>query len=107
MNQLQERQRELKTTSLHLEGERTVLEHKIAQHHDEVRAWAHDAHRRIIEDDDGLPRFAWASQNIAAMAALLQRLQEPTTPEGRQAQGEIRVLLECMAVQQAESSVSQ
>jgi hypothetical protein len=99
MNQLQEQQRELETTSLHLEGEHVVLEHKIAQHHDKVSARAHNAHRRIVEDDDGLPRFAWASQNIATVAALLQGLPEPMTPKGRQAQGELRVLLECMTVQ--------
>jgi hypothetical protein len=34
-----------------------VLEHKIAQHHDEMRACAHDAHQRIVEDNNGLPRF--------------------------------------------------
>jgi cell division protein FtsB len=44
-----------------LEEERVALEHEIAQHHDEVRARARDAHRRIIEDDDSLPRFARAS----------------------------------------------
>jgi hypothetical protein len=47
-----------------------MLEHEIAQHHDEVRVRARDALRRIIEDDDGLPRFTRASQNIAMVAAL-------------------------------------
>jgi hypothetical protein len=56
-------------------------------------------HRRIIEDDDGLPRFTRASQNIAATVALLRGLSEPATLEGRQAQREIRTLLERMAVQ--------
>jgi Trm5-related predicted tRNA methylase len=58
MNQLWERQRDLEIVWLHLEEERTTLEHEIAQHCDEVRAWAHDVHRRITEDDDALPCFA-------------------------------------------------
>jgi hypothetical protein len=65
-----------------LEEEHAALEHEIAQHHDDVRAHARDAHRRIIEDDDELPRFTRASQNIAAMAALLQGLLEPAMLEG-------------------------
>jgi hypothetical protein len=62
--------------------------------------------RRIVEDDDGLPRFTRASQNIAAVTALLRGLPEPTTPEGHQAQREIYKLLEHAVVQQAESSAS-
>jgi hypothetical protein len=67
---------------------------------------AYDTHRRIIEDDNGLPRFTWASQNIAAVAALLRWLLEPTTPKGCLAQHEIHPLLEHMVVQQAESLAS-
>jgi hypothetical protein len=33
-------------------------------------------------------------------------MPEPSTPEGRQAHEELCALLECVAVQQAESSVS-
>jgi hypothetical protein len=47
-----------------------------------MRACARDTRRRIVEDDDGLPRFTRASQNIAAVAALLRGLPEPTTLEG-------------------------
>jgi hypothetical protein len=61
---------------------------------------------RIIEDDDGLPRFTRASQNIAAVAALYRGLPEPMTPKGHQAQHKIHTLLESTVVQQAESSVS-
>ena len=63
--------------------------------------------RRIIADDEALPRFARVSQNIAAATALLHRLLEATTPEDRQAHHEIRTLLECAVAQQAESSLSQ
>ena len=49
---------------------------------------------RIIEDDEALPHFTWASQNIAAMVALLLGLLEPATPEDRWAHREIRTLLE-------------
>jgi hypothetical protein len=83
-----------------------MLKHEIAQHHDEVRVHARDALRRIVEDDDGLPRFTRASQNIAVVAALHRGLPEPMMPEGHQAQHEIHMLLERTAVQQAESSVS-
>jgi hypothetical protein len=70
-----------------------VLKHEIAQHHDEMRAHARDAHRRIVEDDNGFPRFARVTQNIAVEAALLRGLLEPATPEGCQAQHDIRMLL--------------
>jgi hypothetical protein len=59
-----------------------------------MRARAHDAHRRIVEDNDGLPRFTRASQNIATVVALLQGLLEPMTPEERQAQRKIHTLHE-------------
>jgi uncharacterized coiled-coil DUF342 family protein len=48
-----------------------VLKHEISQHRDEMRARAHDVHRRIVEDDDEIPRLTRASQNIAAASALL------------------------------------
>jgi hypothetical protein len=71
-----------------------------------MHARVRDAHRRIIEDNNGLLRFTRASQNIATAAALLRGLPEPAMPEGRQEQREIRALLERMMVQQAESSAS-
>jgi hypothetical protein len=83
-----------------------VLEHEIAQHRDEMHVHAHNTHQRIIEDDDGLPRFTRVSQNIAAAVALLRGLPEPMTSEGHQAQHEIRTLLEHAAVQQAKSLAS-
>jgi hypothetical protein len=60
-----------------------------------------------VEDGDNLPQFARASQNIAAAAALLQRLPELATPEERKTQWEIRDLLECAAEQQADGLLSQ
>ena len=62
--------------------------------------------QRIIADDEAIPRFARASQNIAAVAALLHGLPEATTPEDHWAHREIRTLFERAAVQQAESSLS-
>jgi hypothetical protein len=54
--------------------------------------------RRIIEDDEDLPHFARASQNIAVVVALLRGLPEPTTPKDHRAHREIRTLLERTAV---------
>ena len=45
-----------------------------------ARAMAHDVNRRIITDDETLPHFARASQNIATIMALLHGLPEATTP---------------------------
>jgi hypothetical protein len=38
-----------------------------------ARAMAHDLNRRIVKDNDGLPHFAQASQNIAAAMAFAPR----------------------------------
>jgi hypothetical protein len=59
-----------------------------------------------VEDDDGLSQFAQTSQNITATMALLRRLPEPANPEERKTQREIRELLDRVAEQQAESSLS-
>ena len=67
---------------------------------------ARDVNRRIIEDDEALPHFTRASQNIAAAAALLRGLSELVTPEDRRAHYEIRTLLEPAAGQQVESLLS-
>jgi hypothetical protein len=56
-------------------------------------------HRRIVENDDGIPHFTRASKNIAAATALLRGLPELATPEDLWAQREIRTLLEHAAVQ--------
>ena len=61
--------------------------------------------RRIIEDDEALPHFTRASQNIAAAATLLWGLPGPAMHEDRWAHLEIRTLLERAAAQQAESSL--
>ena len=68
---------------------------------------AHDMNWRIIADDEALPHFGRASQNIATAVALLCGLSGPATPEDRWAHLKIRTLLERAAVQQAESSLSQ
>ena len=62
-------------------------------------AMAHDMNRRIIADDEALPHFTWASQNIAAVAALLKGLPGPTTPKNRRAHREIHTLLKRAAAQ--------
>ena len=71
-----------------------------------ARAMARDVNQRIIEDDEALPHFAWASQNIAAAVALLRGLPGTATPEDRRVHREIRTLLERAAAQQAESLLS-
>jgi len=68
---------------------------------------AHDVNRRIIDDDEALLHFAQASQNIAAMAALLRGLLGAMTLDECQAHREIRTLLERVATQQAKSLLSQ
>ena len=68
-----------------------------------ARAVARDVNRRIIADDETLPHFTRASQNIAAATALLRGLSEPATPEDRWAHHKIRMLLERAMAQQAES----
>jgi hypothetical protein len=61
---------------------------------------------QIVEDGGGLPQFTRASQNITAVVALLRRLPEPATPEERKTQWEIHELLNRVAEQQAERSLS-
>jgi hypothetical protein len=67
---------------------------------------ARDVNRRIIANDEALPRFARASQNIAIVAVLLHGLPEAATPEDRWAHHKIHNLLERAAAQQAESLLS-
>lgn len=73
-----------------------------------ARARAREVHRRINEDagTGPPPVFNRASQNLAATTVLLRAMPEPSTTEGRRVQGEIKGLLQCAAVQQAESSAS-
>lgn len=94
MEQLIAQQQELETARLRLEEERAALEEEILRCHERVCARGREAHRRIVEDDGGLPRFARASQNIAAMTALLRGLSKQATPEAWQAQWEIHMMFE-------------
>ena len=108
MEQLRARYQELEDAHLQLELERAKLERKIERRRDGGRACAisSDVNRRIVEDDEGLPHIARASQNIATMVALLERLSKLMTPEDHRAHCEIRTLLERATVQQAERSLS-
>jgi hypothetical protein len=65
-----------------------------------ARHRARDVQRRIIDDARaGLPLdFNGASQNLAAAAMLLRTMPEPSTTEGRRIQGELKDLLENVAV---------
>jgi hypothetical protein len=73
-----------------------------------VRAKARDVPRRIEEDAAAVEPLVLnrASQSLAAAALLLRTMPEPSTTEGRRIHGELRGLLECATVQQAESSAS-
>ena len=68
---------------------------------------ARDVNQKITEDDEALPHFTQASQNIAATTALLRGLSETTILEDHRAHREIHTLLEHTTAQQAESSLSQ
>ena len=108
VEQLRARQQELDDARLQLEQERAELEREIECRGDggRARAMAHDVNRRIIEDNGAFPHFAQTSQNIAAAVALLRGLLKPETPEDRRVHYKIRTLLDCVVVQQAESSLS-
>jgi hypothetical protein len=73
-----------------------------------ARHKARNVNRRINNDEGGDQPlfFARASQNITAVAILLWTMLESSTVEGRQVRNKLRGLLECAAVQQAESSAS-
>jgi hypothetical protein len=73
-----------------------------------ARHRARDVQRRIVDDARaGLPpTFSGAGQNLAAAAMLLRTMPEPSTTEGRRIQGELKDLLEDVAVRRAESSAS-
>ena len=69
-----------------------------------ARAKARDVLRHSEEDADVAepPILNRASQSLAAAALLLCTLPEPSTTEGRRIHGELRELMEYVAVQQAE-----
>ena len=108
VKQLRVQHQELEEARLQLEQKRAELEREIERHEDggRARVVARDVNRRIIEDDEALPHFTHASQNIIARAALLMGLLGPMTPEDRWAHHEIRMLLERAVVQQAKTSLS-
>ena len=108
VEQRKARKREIEEARIQLVQECAELDREIERHGEggRTRAMARDVNRRIITDDEALPRFAQASQNISAMMALLHGLLEDTTLKDRQAHHEIRMLLERAAAQQAESSLS-
>jgi hypothetical protein len=73
----------------------------------EARHLAQDVQHRIADDARARlpPASSGVGQNLAA-AILLRAMPEPSTTEGRRIQGELKNLLEDVAVRRAESSAS-
>jgi hypothetical protein len=69
---------------------------------------ARDVQRRIVDDARARlpPPSSGVGQNQATAAILLRAMPEPSTTEGRHIQGELKNLLEDVAVRRAESSAS-
>jgi hypothetical protein len=74
----------------------------------EVRHLPQSIQHRIADDVRARPPPASSGvgQNLAAAAILLCAMPEPSTTEGRRIQGELKNLLEDVAVRRAESSAS-
>jgi hypothetical protein len=74
----------------------------------EARHLAQDVQHRITDDARARlpPTSSGVGQNLAAAAILLRAMPEPSTTEGRRIQGELKNLLEDVAVRWAESSAS-
>jgi hypothetical protein len=74
----------------------------------EARHLPQDVQHRITNDPrPSLPSASsGVGQNLAAAAILLRAMPEPSTTEGRRIQGELKNLLEDVAVRRAESSAS-
>jgi hypothetical protein len=74
----------------------------------EARRLAQDVQHRITDDARARlpPASSGVSQNLAAAAILLRAMLEQSTTEGRRIQGELKNLLEDVAVRRAESSAS-
>jgi hypothetical protein len=72
----------------------------------EARHPAQDVQHRIADDARArlLPASSGVGQNLAAAAILLRAMPEPSTTEGQRIQGELKNLLEDVAVRRAESS---
>ena len=108
VEQLRARKREIDEAGQQLVREYVEVDQEIEHHGNggRARAVARDVNRRIIADDETLPHFAQASQNITSATALLHGLLEAAMPEDRRAHHEIRTLLERAEARQAESSLS-
>jgi hypothetical protein len=80
-----------------------------AEHQPEKRVMAQDVQHRIANDARARlpPASSGVGQNLAAAAILLRAMPEPSTNEGRRIQGELKNLLEDVAIRRAESSASQ
>jgi broad specificity phosphatase PhoE len=74
----------------------------------EARHQAQDVQHRIADDARARlpPASSGVGQNLATAAILLRAMPEPSTTEGRRIQGELKNLLEDVAVRWAESSAS-
>jgi hypothetical protein len=74
----------------------------------EARHQTRDVQRRIVDDARARlpPASSGVGQNLAAATILLRAMPEPSTTEGRRIQGELKNLLEDIAVRRAESSAS-
>jgi hypothetical protein len=74
----------------------------------EARHLPQGIQHRIVDDVRARPPpvSSGVGQNLAAVAILLRAMPEPSTTEGRRIQGELKNLLENVAVRRAESSAS-
>jgi hypothetical protein len=74
----------------------------------EARHLAQDVQHHVADDARARlpPASSGVGQNLAATAILLRAMSEPSTTEGRHNQGELKNLLEDVAVRRAESSAS-
>ena len=70
------------------------------------RNGARRVQRNTMDRGNDPPQFARANQNIAAAAMLLRSLSEPNDPQEQAIHRNLWALVETIAVQQAESSVS-
>ena len=100
VEQLRARKQEIEEAEIKLVQECTEVDQEIERRENSghARAMARDVNRRIIADDEALPCFTRASQNIATAMALLHGLLEATMPEDHRAHHKIRTLLEHVAV---------
>jgi hypothetical protein len=74
----------------------------------EARHLPQDVQHRIADDARARlpPASSGVGQNLAAATILLRAMSEPSTTEGRRIQGELKNLLEDVAVRRAKSSTS-